>query len=448
MKLLTYKHLSKYIATVSLTVLIALPGKAQDTLRYSLEQVTQEVLTQNWDIRKLNSQLGMSKAASMQANSAFLPNVSVQENYMTTTDPMMAFGIKLRQESIGQADFDPTLLNDPDRIENFNTSVQVQMPIFNLDGIYGKKATQLNYEAVGHNKEWLSTQLTIHAKSLYYGLILSEERNEVVNQALAAAQADLKVAQGLYDQGIINDSDLMQAQIRVIQIESSVLQSQHDYTQLQHQLLHLMGRSAGAVVKPLEAIPALGLDSNTLTLAENRADLTAAKLQAESAALNHKSQKSGFIPRVNAYGTYDMHDTQILGNQGENYTVGVQLKWDLFQGGKKIGATQSAKYQSEYAQLQYEELQSNAEHELIQLQQSYLLAQKQLQLAKQSTEQAETLNRIIKDRYAQGLETTADLLRNESQYLSKQLQELQVTHEYLQLLFEIESKSNNETVAQ
>ncbi|MCV9387515.1 TolC family protein [Reichenbachiella ulvae] len=448
MKKTTYIHINKYVYTALLMILMIGPSFGQDTLKYSLEEVKKEVLNQNWDIRKLEAQQGIAKGRSMQANASFLPSVSLQENYMTTTDPMMAFGIKLRQESIEQVDFNPDLLNDPDRIDNFNTSIQVQQPIFNLDGIYAKKAAQLQYESLNKNKEWLTSQLMIHAKSMYYGLILAEQRGEVVRQSLTSAEEDLKVTQDLYDQGMINDADRMQAELRVLQMQSSLLEADNDLAKLQQQLLHLMGRPAGVRLVPTESIPMLKMNGSDLAFWESRPDLQAAKMQAESAAVNHNSKKSAFLPRVNAFGSYDLHDTQMFGNQADNYTVGVQLKWDLFQGGKNLGSVQSARYEKEYAQMQYEAMVNDAQHNWIELQNAFALAQSQLELAQKSTAQSKALNEIVKDRYAQGLEKTADLLRNESLYLSKQLRELQATHQYLQLLFEIESKSMNDIITQ
>jgi hypothetical protein len=54
----------------------------------------------------------------------------------------MAFGSKLNQATITASDFNPEILNNPDRTTNFATKIEVLQPIINVDGLYGRQAAR------------------------------------------------------------------------------------------------------------------------------------------------------------------------------------------------------------------------------------------------------------------------------------------------------------------
>ncbi|MDW3211426.1 MAG: TolC family protein [Reichenbachiella sp.] len=446
MKILTYNNKSILKSILLILILgFAQSISAQGKRPMKLEEVIALVQQHNWDLKKMNQQIGMADSDSRSANAAFLPSVNFTETFTNTTDPMMAFGTKLGQSSIEQADFNPTLLNNPDNISNFNTSINIEQPLFNLDGLYGRKAALKQSEAGQYDKAWMQKMMIIKAKSLYYQLVLTIQAEEVMVHLKSASEANRKVAQDLFDQGAITRADLLGAELRLKQVESEWLRAQHQVVKVNSLLLQHMGEVEVYQIDPIDPIPnieeanAMLVESN---LSEQRADLKAIKLKAEAAGYGYQSQKGSFVPRVNAFGRYSFNDPQFLGTQADNYLVGVQLKWDVFKGGKQIGATQKANYQKQYAQIAYEESRSRADHELQQLKNDFELAIKQKELAELSVDQARALHQIRQDRFAQGLEKTSDLLMDESNYMNQEMQLLKTKHGYLQLMFQLEAATS------
>jgi len=443
MKILTYKHNS--ISTFLTVVLMATAIhdlSAQARIPMTLDEIVVLVEKQNWDLKKMNQKIGMVASESKSANAVFLPSVNFTETFTNTTDPMMAFGTKLGQSSIQQADFNPEVLNDPDQISNFNTSINIEQPLFNLDGLYGRKAARMKSEASLYDREWVQKMIVIKAKSLYYQLVLSKRAEQVMAHLNSTSEANLKVAQDLFDHGNITQADLLGAQLRLKQVESEWLQTQHRVAKTNSLLLQHMGEVDVYAIDPVDAIPnpaeTTGLYSDH-QVSEERADLKAMKLKAEAANFGHQSQKGSYVPRVNAFGRYSFNDAQFLGTQAHNYLVGVQLKWDIFNGGKQLGATQKASYEKQYAEIVYRESRSRADHEFQQLQNDFELAIKQMELAVLGVAQAQELHQIRQDRFAQGLEKTTDLLMAESNYMNQEIQLLTTQHTYLQLMFQLEA---------
>jgi hypothetical protein len=48
----------------------------------------------------------------------------------------------LNQATITASDFNPEILNNPDRTTNFATKIEVLQPIINVDGLYGRQAAR------------------------------------------------------------------------------------------------------------------------------------------------------------------------------------------------------------------------------------------------------------------------------------------------------------------
>jgi hypothetical protein len=53
----------------------------------------------------------------------------------------------LNQATITASDFNPEILNNPDRTTNFATKIEVLQPIINVDGLYGRQAARAKMNA-------------------------------------------------------------------------------------------------------------------------------------------------------------------------------------------------------------------------------------------------------------------------------------------------------------
>jgi outer membrane protein TolC len=55
-----------------------------------------------------------------------------------------------------------------------------------------------------------------------------------------------------------------------------------------------------------------------------------------------QSSKMTFLPRLNAFGSYELYDDTLL-ELTKGYVVGAQLLWNVFDGYKSIGKMEKAK---------------------------------------------------------------------------------------------------------
>ncbi len=113
----------------------------------------------------------------------FLPNISVSHTGFATTNPLMAFGSKLNQEILTQADFNPDLLNDPSQIQNYATVFEFQQPLINMDGFYQRKAARSNMDAMALQTERVKNYLNFEVENAYMQLQLAYKAVNVLEQA-------------------------------------------------------------------------------------------------------------------------------------------------------------------------------------------------------------------------------------------------------------------------
>jgi hypothetical protein len=69
----------------------------------------------------------------------------------------------LNQATITASDFNPEILNNPDRTTNFATKIEVLQPIINVDGLYGRQAARAKMNAfelrTERTKEYLELEV-------------------------------------------------------------------------------------------------------------------------------------------------------------------------------------------------------------------------------------------------------------------------------------------------
>jgi outer membrane protein TolC len=176
------------------------------------------------------------------------------------------------------------------------------------------------------------------------------------------------------------------------------------------------------------------------TISEQRKDIQAMMKTSEAYQKMSVSDQMGYLPRLNAFGSYELYDTAFLGTAAKGYTVGAQLSWNVFDGYKTIGKAQKSKAEYQKASAELEQYKAQSQLELNKTLRQLTDAQNKVNLSRLALEQSQEAYRIRQNRFAQGLEKTTDLLASETQQLQKELElnqavfEYQLTQTYLQFL--------------
>jgi len=404
---------------------------AQQEVLISLDDVLSKAVEKNYTIKISEEDVNAAKAEYNQTKSVFLPNINASYSGLATTNPLMAFGSKLNQGILTPGDFNPDLLNDPENTTNFATKFEIEQPLINIDGFQMRKAAKSKMTAVELQSVRTIDYMKLEITKAYMQLQLSYKAVEVLEAAKEASLANKKIADNNFNQGYMQKADVLLVDIRVTEIENQLQNAKSNIKNASDYMLYLMGENNETVLKPISTLEAaVDLNLYTTDFSLNRADIEA--MQESTNAYEHlyKASKMGYVPSLNAFGSYEMYDKDIFKANSGGYLVGAQLKWNLFEGYKRVGETQKTKAEFNKASLNLDEYKSKSQLEFNKAKRQLKDAENTLHLTKLAVEQANEALRIRTNRFKQGLEKSSDLLISETQFLQKQLAYLQTVFNY------------------
>ncbi|QXP71441.1 TolC family protein [Polaribacter sp. R2A056_3_33] len=404
--------------------------QAQEIKPISKVEVLAKVVENNTTIQISKEEFNASKADYRQTNAVFLPNITASHTGISTTNPLMSFGSKLNQEILTANDFNPALLNDPTTTRNFATKIEIQQPLINLDGFYQRKAAKTKMEAMSLKTERTQDYLAFEVEKAYMQLQLAYKAVAVLEKALEAAKANKQMADNSFKQGFLQQADVLNVEIRVTEVKNQLQTTKSNVQNASNYLSFLVNDESYVVYKPTESLTVSSFNVDDKTISENRADIKAMHLASKAYETMNKADKMAFLPRLNAFGSYEMYDNKVFQGEANGYLIGAQLSWDIFQGSKRFGKAQKSKAEFEKSKLEYNQYVSKSNLELNKVKRQLVDAKNRLELTDLAVQQSEESLRIRKNRFKEGLEKTSDLLMAETQFAQKQLEYYQTIFEY------------------
>ena len=423
---------AKYVILCLFGIFSVTHSFAQDTISISREALLKKVAQENLQVKISQQDFKISQAELSQLAAVFLPNVSVSHTAISTTNPLMAFGSKLNQEILTQNDFNPSLLNDPRVTQNFATRIEILQPLLNFDGFAQRKAARIKAESFKLQSERTQEAILLDAKKSYMELQLAYQMVNVLEKALKTATENGRMVTNYSKQGLVQKTDVLSVEIRINEIKNQLQSAKSAVRNSSDYLNFLLNCEDTTVIyKPTDAFE---LEQNLATTEKitisARKDFKAMSLATESYRQMVNASKMNFLPRLNAFGTYELYDNKLFGTSAGGYVIGAQLSWNLFDGYKSIGKLQQAKVTYEKAKNQELQYKAKSTLELNKYNRQLLDAQEKVKLAQLNVEQATEAYRIRQNRFEQGFEKTTDVLISETQKIQKELEYQQAIFEY------------------
>ncbi len=405
---------------------------SQQTVMISKSEIEAKSLDENLQVKMAKNEANLAQTELLGTRAMYLPNITASYTFINTNNPLMAFGSKLNQERITAMDFDPAKLNNPKNISNFATKVEVQQPIVNMDALYQKKAGQIKADVLNIKTERTKEYIQFEVKKAYMMLQLTYKMLETFENAKETTLANKKVIDNYYKNGMIQKSEVLYMDVRVSEIESQIQLAKSNIRNASDYLYFLLNEdSSDKILKPAETLEYHNqISEENAPLNPNRKDLEAYNKSLEAYNLMIKSSKAKFLPKLNAFGSWEMYDNKIAQFNANGYLVGLQLSWNVFDGLKS--KSEQEKYKSELmkTQTEIEQYTKKSQLELNKSARTLQDVESKISFTKQAVEQSKEAYRIRKNRYDQGLEKSADLLSAETVMSQKELEYQQAVFEY------------------
>jgi outer membrane protein TolC len=414
------------------SLLLSLALYSQDTIQISKVDLVQKLSDQNLQLKIAEKSFESARSDYRQSNALFLPSITASNIALTTTNPLTAFGSKLNQEILTASDFNPDLLNNPEQTQNYATRFEILQPIINADGIFERKAAKAKMEAYQLQTERTKEYLELEVSKSFMQLQMAYKAVGVLEKANQTSQANLKLVENYFKQGMLQKTDLLSVQVRVGEIANQLQYAKSAVKNASDYLAFLLNEDTnGGVYKPIETLEnEMQPQTINVLLPASRKDLVAMEKSSEAYKSMMQSGKMSFLPRLNAFGSYEIYDTQFMQFGASGYTLGAQLSWDLFDGYKSIGKLEKSKVEFQKAEVETEQYKKQSQLELNKASRQLTDAENKVNVSKLAFEQTAESYRIRQNRFTQGLEKTSDLLMTETQMAQKELEYLQAVFEY------------------
>jgi outer membrane protein len=408
---------------------ISVPTLAE-TLDFN--QAVQRALEQNPDIIVAGAQIGQAQAAVKQSEGARMPKLTASLNVTRTDDALNAFGLKLSQrnatfndfgaaEYTGPAALDvaPQNLNYPDPVNNFNTRLEAQLPLYTGGMIEGYNEQAKAYLRAAREGDVLARQKVIFdVLRAYEGVHTARAYENVAKQGRTAAESYVKTINNLLKGGVVVRSDLLSAQVHLEDVKVQQAQAENAVQQALDQLHLLLGMPlavplevAGALeVRPLEGKLA---DYQDEALKSNPG-LAALRSQLDAAQAAIKVASAGKYPHAGLLARFDTNDEN-LGFEAHSYTLGGQLSWQFFDGGVTRGAIQKAEASRAELAAKLRQAENGIAYQVADAWRRADEAERRVAARELAVSQAEEAQRIVEKRYASGVTTITELLGAQAQ---------------------------------
>lgn len=386
----------------------------------------------NLQVKMARKEAELARAELLGTRSVYLPDVNASYTFSNTNNPLYAFGTKLNQERITMTDFDPDHLNSPESISNFATKIEVRQPIINMDAVYLKKAGQVKAEVLNIKTERTKEYVQFELRKSYMMLQLAYKMLETLEDARQTTIANKKVIDNYYRNGMIQKSEVLYMDVRISEIDSQIQTAKSNIRNASDYLYFLLDEDPGnRILKPAEALEYTEyITDSGMKLNQNRKDLQAYQKSLEAYDWLIKSSKAKFLPRLNAFGSFEMYDHKIARFNANGYLAGIQLSWNVFDGLKSRSEQEKYKAERSRAQTEIEQYIKKGQLELNKAGRQIEDAASKINFTKQAWEQSKEAYRIRKNRYDQGLEKSAHLLSAETLMSQKELEYQQAVFEY------------------
>jgi len=419
------EHLRSLGVAIAMLLALSLPRplSAQRTEPLSpltLPQAVGIALEKNPERKAALADVRAASADVKEARSFLLPHINFSETATRGNDPVYVFGSKLRQQRFTTEDFALNVLNTPAPFGNFATRFGGTWNLFDSFGSWRavNRAERVK-DAAGHQLERTDQEIIFRVVDSYYGALLAKKQLEVAEQSMKTAQAILDQSKDRFDSGVVVESDLLSAKVRLAARKQELIRAQNTLTLARVQLSTSMGLSTENEFDPAEALaernlPAMAIEDVEKKAVDMRPDLKRIRSEEEAQQQSVSIAKSSFGPRVNAFAGWEADNpTFVAGGGGNNWLAGIEVQYDIFEGGAKRARLSHERAMQEKVAAVKDMATDAARLEVRRVYYDLDSARQQVEVARATIAESQESLRINQNRYDSGLSTITDLLAAE-----------------------------------
>lgn len=384
-------------------------------------------------------------------------SLELSQAALRSNDALNIFGYKLQSREATFADFgfkqfsgsnymlEPNDLNNPSDRNHFQTKIEYTLPLYTGGKIeqYGK-ITQALHAMSTLDKEALILQKIYELKKSFFAISLLDAHLYTLHMiASNTAKLEAKTA-AMMEEGYVKKVDLLEVQSKQADVERLIHQAEANRALLYAFISFLVDEPVTQISRNDEEAPML-LSSDAHILSDNL-EIKKAEQGVEISKMGIALQQSAFLPQVGAFANYGSSDDKLLNDFSKNdaYTVGLQVKWNLFNGGSDNHNLEKARVENLKASQQLVLAKKQIALHVKQIQTQIQNDEYEIKSLKKEVELSHLIYENYAGRYEQKLVSINDVLTKQSEELTKVLRLKEVQNARNEKIFELQKLASKE----
>jgi outer membrane protein TolC len=403
----------RHVLILSLFALLA-PATIFAAEITSLRESVSYAIEHNRMLAVAVTQVDRAQAEVDMATGQMMPSVDVSTGFVRANSPLYVFGTKLQQGSVTVADFAPASLNQPGYLNNYQSRVGLNMPLYSGGAMWAGRARARHHaDASELEFEFRKQQLIYQTITAYVQSRQALAQVKASKNAVKAAKKRWQDAQAMKRRGMAIDSDVMDAHVHVLRSQVRMNETSNIYEESLESLRLILGMDSNVQLNLLSE-PNVRFSSEPVAqmlekYSDRRADLLALEDELEASESARSQSQSGYLPHVNLMAAQEWN-SETFGLDNSNAMVGVTVSMNLFSGGEDIAKVRAATLDRVALEFQLQDKRQQIKNEISQAFRGLQMAEQRFQSESEALKQTSESLRIKSLRHTQGLETTSDLL--------------------------------------
>jgi len=378
---------------------------------------------------------------------------------MRSNDAGNVFGFKLQSREatfgdFGFAEFDmsgatnplpvaPQALNYPDARNHFQTKLSYMLPLYTGGKLteYGR-ITDSMHRMSQYDTQKLLNEKIFQTKKAFYDISLVKNYIHNLSKIIHNIDRLESIVKSMQKEGYAQNIDLLEVEARKAEAESMFNQAKLN-KELAYQFLSFLLNTEVSTIKkvndmaPMPRVTASKVEANNL-------DIQKALLGLEITEMAVNVEQSNFLPTVGGFAEYGSADDKLWNEfaDKDSYTVGVQVKWNLFSGGTDEANLEKAKVNRLKVKDQVALAKSGIALQVKKLQTEILSQSADVKSYKKQLRFARKVYENYSARYKEGIVSISDVLIKQSKELEMLLKLLSVKNKRNTKIFELNSILN------
>lgn len=383
----------------------------------TLDSLISIAVDRNYSVLTAIDRMNMAKAGLRMERSGFFPTVGINAGWT-------------RQQTSGNTS---ELPQSTQHYYDVSANMSWELDIFGSI----RQRVKAQKETFAASKEEYTTvmvSLSAQVASSYIQLRELQQELKVVERNCASQAAVLKITEVRYNTGLVSKLDVAQAKSVYFNTKASIPQLESGINQYITSLAVLLGTYPQEIRPVLERVGELpdymepisiGIPADLLM---RRPDIRSAEHQINAQAASLGASKSDWLPQVFikgsvGYASKDFKD--LTKHKSFTYEIAPALSWTIFNGGKLVNATKSARAQLDEAIDQFNQTVLTAVQETDNAMTAYRSSIKQIVALREVRNQGQETLTLSLDLYKQGLTPFQNVLDAQRSLLSYENQLVQ-----------------------